>query len=156
MGTNVLPAKKSFVHSHRVPLHMKRMTWHHQFIFAKTAKRMRSLLVQVWKKQTMFHFHITSWMSWVECNNIVCTCRFYQQMIRSSCVIVKTNSTRETVRVGSKIMLGLLIIIKYYIARCLITVIIIFFRLWLRATSLRWLSYYSYSEFSQHKSCHCS
>ena len=57
MGTNVLPVRKSFVHSHRVPPHMKRMIWHYQFIFAKTAKRMRSLLVQVWEKKTMFNFH---------------------------------------------------------------------------------------------------
>ena len=39
MGTNVLPVRKSFVHSHRVPLHMKRMIWHYQFIFAKNCKK---------------------------------------------------------------------------------------------------------------------
>ena len=58
MGTNVLPAGKSFVHSHHVPLHMKRMTWHHQLIFVKTAKKDEKRAPSCsGVKKTLLNFH---------------------------------------------------------------------------------------------------
>ena len=75
MGTNVLPVKKSFVHSHRVPLHMKQMISHYQFIFAKNCKKDEKLSCSGVGKNSVFiveqKFHILNELRGC---NILCTC----------------------------------------------------------------------------------